>query len=616
MCGIVAYLGDKEAQPLLLEGLRRLEYRGYDSSGIAILNGTGLNVTKKVGRINQLERALASHPLHGSLGISHTRWATHGKATDVNAHPHTDASGKLAIVHNGVIENYGLLKKKLQEKGLQFRTETDTEVLAYLIGFHFDTLDEQTENRLEHAVMEALREVTGTYGLVAMHEDQPDVMVGARRGSPLVLGIGPHEHFLASDVSAIVAHTQTVAHLRDFDVVTIDRNGYRLKSLSHNNKAGLEISQVDYEAGEAELGDFPHYMLKEIFEQTLSIQNAVRGRLNVEECTAQLGGLNLTPQELREIDRIVITGCGTALHAGLVGEYIIESLAHVPVEIEWASEFRLRNSPLDRRTLVLAISQSGETEDTLGALREARRKGHRVLGICNNVASTLARETDGGVYMYAGPEISVAATKSFTSQVIIFVLLGLLLGRMRFLSGSQGREIIEAIEALPDQITQVLRQSDHIRQVAEKYRDVDSMLFFGRQMQFGIALEGALKMKEITYIHAEGHPTAELKHGIIALVDEETPSIFLCPNDGAYDKNINNMQQVKARKGRVIAVATEGDQNIHQHADDIFFIPDAPEYTAPILSVIPLQLFAYHMAVILGRDVDKPRNLAKSVTVP
>jgi len=615
MCGIVAYLGDKEAQPLLLEGLRRLEYRGYDSSGIAVLNGKGLEITKKVGRIDQLERALSSHPLHGSLGISHTRWATHGKATDVNAHPHTDASGKLAIVHNGVIENYGILKKKLQGKGLQFRTETDTEVLAYLIGLHFDTLDTETENRLEHAVMEALREVTGTYGLVAVHQDQPDTIVGARRGSPLVLGIGQHEHFLASDVSAIVAHTQTVAHLRDFDVVTIDRQGYRLKSLTQN-KAGLEISQVDYETSEVELGDFPHYMLKEIFEQTVSVQNAIRGRLNLEECTAQLGGLNLTPQELREIDRIVITGCGTALHAGMVGEYIIESLAHVPVEVDWASEFRLRNSPLDRRTLVLAISQSGETEDTLGALREARRRGHRVLGVCNNVASTLARETDGGVYMYAGPEISVAATKSFTSQVVIFILLGLLLGRMRFLSASQGREMIEALEALPDQITAVLKQSDHIRQIAKKYSDSKSMLFFGRQMQYGIALEGALKMKEITYLHAEGHPTAELKHGVIALVDEKTPSIFLAPKDGAYDKNINNVQQVKARKGPVIAIATEGDEEILHHADDVFYVPDAPEYTAPILSVITLQLFAYHMAVILGRDVDKPRNLAKSVTVP
>lgn len=615
MCGIVAYLGDKEAQPLLLEGLRRLEYRGYDSSGIAVLNGTGLNVTKKVGRIEQLERVLGSHPVHGSLGICHTRWATHGKASDANAHPHTDASGKLAIVHNGIIENYGALKKKLQDKGLQFKTETDTEVLAYLIGFHFDLLDDKTENRLERAVMEALREVTGTYGLVAVHENQPDIMVGARRGSPLVLGIGQNEHFLASDVAAIVAHTQTVAHLRDFDVVTIDRKGYRLKSLTQN-KTGLEISQVDYEADAAELGDFPHYMLKEIFEQTISVQNALRGRLNHEECTAQLGGLNLTPQELREIDRIVITGCGTALHAGLVGEYIIESLAHVPVEVDWASEFRLRNSPLDRRTLVLAVSQSGETEDTLGALREARRKGHRVLGICNNVASTLARETDGGVYMYAGPEVSVAATKSFTSQVVIFTLLGLLLGRMRFLSASQGREVIDALEALPDQITQVLKQSDHIRKIAEKYRNSKSMLFFGRQMQYGIALEGALKMKEITYIHAEGHPTAELKHGVIALVDEKTPSVFLCSKDGAYDKNVNNMQQVKARKGPVIAVATEGDQEIAQHADDIFYIPDAPEYTSPILSVVPFQLFAYHMAVILGRDVDKPRNLAKSVTVP
>jgi len=615
MCGIVAYLGDKEAQPLLVEGLRRLEYRGYDSSGIAVLNGNGLEIVKKVGRIQQLETALAVHPLHGSLGISHTRWATHGKTTVVNAHPHTDASGKLAIVHNGVIENYSMLKKQLIEKGLEFRTETDTEVLAYLIGVHFDSLDLEMDNRLEVAVMEALREVTGTYGLVAIHEDQPDVMVGARRGSPLVLGIGAHEHFLASDVSAVAAHTQTVAHLRDYDVVTIDRQGYRLKSLTHN-KAGLEISQIDYQAGADELGDFPHYMLKEIYEQTMSVQNALRGRLNLEESTAQLGGLNLTPQDLREIDRIVITGCGTALHAGMVGEYIIESLAHVPVEIDWASEFRLRNSPLDRRTLVIAVSQSGETEDTLGALREAHRKGHRVLGICNNVGSTLARETDGGVYMYAGPEVSVAATKSFTSQVTIFVLMGMLLGRMRFLSASQGREMIEALEALPDQITRVLKQSDHIRRIAEKHRASRSMLFFGRQMQYGIALEGALKMKEITYIHAEGHPTAELKHGVIALIDEQTPSIFLCPKDGSYAKNVNNMQQVRARKGPVIAVATEGDSEMHHHADDIFYIPDAPEYTAPILSVISLQLFAYHMAVILGRDVDKPRNLAKSVTVP
>jgi glucosamine--fructose-6-phosphate aminotransferase (isomerizing) len=430
-----------------------------------------------------------------------------------------------------------------------------------------------------------------------------------------VLGIGLHEHFLASDISAVAAHTQTVAHLRDFDVVTIDRQGYRLKSLSQN-KTGLEISQIEYEASVDDLGNFPHYMLKEIFEQPISVENALRGRLNVEENTAQLGGLNLTPQDLREIDRILITGCGTAMHAGMVGEYIIESLAHVPVEVDYASEFRLRNSPLDLRTLVLAVSQSGETEDTLGALREAHRKGHRVLGICNNVASTLARETDGGVYMYAGPEVSVAATKSFTSQVAIFSLLGLLLGRMRFLSALQGREMITALQELPDQITQVLKQSENIRTIAQKYQHADSMLFFGRQMHYGIALEGALKMKEITYIHAEGHPTAELKHGVIALVDENTPSVFLCPRDGLYDKNINNIQQIKARKGPVIAVATEGDTDILNHADDVIFIPAAPEYTAPILSVVPLQLFAYHMAVILGRDVDKPRNLAKSVTVP
>ena len=615
MCGIVAYLGDKEAQPLLLEGLRRLEYRGYDSSGIAVLNGNGLEIMKRVGRIAQLEAGLSSHPLHGTLGICHSRWATHGKPTNVNAHPHTDASGKLAIVHNGVIENYGALKKKLSEKGYTFKTETDTEVLAVLIGFHFDTLDAATENRLELAVMESLREVTGTYGLVAIHQDQPGVMVGARRGSPLVLGIGVHEHFLASDVSAMAAHTQTVAHLRDFDVVTIDRSGYRLKSLSHN-KAGLEISTIDYQQGQDELGDFPHYMLKEIFEQAQSVPNAVRGRLDFEGSTAQLGGLNLTPQDLRDIDRILITGCGTAMHAGMVGEYIIESLAHIPVEVDYASEFRLRNSPLDRRTLVLAVSQSGETEDTLGALREARRKGHRVLGICNNVASTLARETDGGVYMYAGPEVSVAATKSFTSQVVICLLMGLLFGRMRHLSATEGREIIDAVEALPEQITQILKQSDHIRSVAEKYHKAQSMLFFGRQMNYGVALEGALKLKEISYIHAEGHPTAELKHGVIALVDEETPSIFITPRDGVYDKNINNVQQIKARKGPVIAVATEGDEDILSQADDVFYIPAAPEYTTPILAVLPLQLFAYHMAVILGKDVDKPRNLAKSVTVP
>jgi glucosamine--fructose-6-phosphate aminotransferase (isomerizing) len=615
MCGIVAYLGDKEAQPMLLEGLRRLEYRGYDSSGIAVLNGKGLEIVKKVGRIAMLEGGLASHPLHGTLGISHTRWATHGKPTNLNAHPHTDGSGKLAIVHNGVIENYGALKKKLSEKGYTFKTETDTEVLAVLIGFHFDTLDAATENRLELAVMEALREVTGTYGLVAIHQDQPGLMVGARRGSPLVLGIGAHEHFLASDVSAIAMHTQTVAHLRDFDVVTIDRSGYRLKSLSHN-KTGLEISTIDYQKGQDELGDFPHYMLKEIFEQVQSVQNAVRGRLNSEESTAQLGGLNLSPQELRDIDRILIVACGTALHAGLVGQYIIESLAHLPVQIDFASEFRLRNSPLDRRTLVIAVSQSGETEDTLGALREAKRKGHRVLGICNNVASTLARETDGGVYMYAGPEVSVAATKSFTSQVVICLLLGLLFGRMRYLSATEGKEIIDAIEALPDQITQILKQSDKIRAVAEKYHRAQSMLFFGRQMNYGVALEGALKLKEISYIHAEGHPTAELKHGVIALVDEETPSIFITPRDGVYDKNINNVQQVKARKGPVIAVATEGDEDILSLADDVFYIPAAPEYVTPILAVLPLQLFAYHMAVLLGKDVDKPRNLAKSVTVP
>ncbi len=615
MCGIVAYLGEKEAQPLLIEGLKRLEYRGYDSSGIALINGHGLEIIKKVGRIQQLEIALTKQPLQGHLGICHTRWATHGKATDANAHPHSDATGKLALVHNGVIENYGTLKKKLSALGYTFKSETDTEVLAVLIGHHYKLLGNLNGDRLEQAVMEALREVTGTYGLVVIHEDMPETLVGARRGSPLVLGLGEKEHFLASDISAIAAHTQTVAHLQDFDVVTITRHGYRVRSLTRG-ESDLAVSRIEYQHDETEMGEFPHFMLKEIFEQTISLQNAYRGRLNVEESTAQLGGLNLSPNELRDIERIVIAGCGTALHAGIVGEYIIESLAHVPVEIEWASEFRLRNSPLDRRTVMITVSQSGETEDTLGALREAKRKGHRVLGVCNNVASTLARETDGGVYMYAGPEVSVAATKSFTSQVLIFNLLALLLGRMRFLSASQGKEMIQAIEALPGQVEHVLKQTEVIQRIAMKYKNAHSMLYFGRQMQYGIALEGALKMKEITYIHAAGHPTAELKHGIIALVDENTPSVFLCPKDAVYDKNINNVQQVRARKGPVIAVATEGDEEIKHHADDVIYIPAAPENLVPILSVIPLQLFAYHMAVLLGRDVDKPRNLAKSVTVP
>lgn len=614
MCGIVAYLGEKEAQPLLLEGLKRLEYRGYDSSGLATLNGSGLHVEKKMGRIQALENEVARSPLSGGLGISHTRWATHGEPSDSNAHPHTDASGRLALVHNGVIENYQTLKKKLLALGHQFKSETDTEVLAHLIGYHYDLLAKGTPHRLEAALKNALKEVKGTYGVAVIHADEPYNLVGARRGSPLVLGIGSDEHFLASDVSAIAAHTQKVVFLSDYDIVDIDRSGFRISSLT-KPVAGYEISAIDFKEAHAELGDFPHFMLKEIFDQPKAIQDAVRGRLSVEEATARLGGLNMTPQELREIDRVIITACGTALYAGMVGEYLIESLAQIPVEIDWASEFRYRNCPLDRRTLVIVVSQSGETADTLGALREAKRKGYRVLGICNNVGSTIARESDGGIYMHAGPEIGVAATKSFTSQVVIFNLLALLLGRMKFLSAAQGKSMIEAIEKLPGQIERLLKQSDSVRKIAAKYKDAHSMLFLGRLFQCPVAREGALKMKEVSYIFAEGYPAAELKHGIIALVDEKTPTVFICPKDSVYDKNVSTLQEIKARRGPVLAIATEGDEEIVNIADDVIYVPDAPDHVMPILTAIPLQLLAYHTAVLLGRDVDKPRNLAKSVTV-
>jgi glucosamine--fructose-6-phosphate aminotransferase (isomerizing) len=614
MCGIVAYLGEKEAQPLLLEGLYRLEYRGYDSSGLAVVNGSGLRVVKKVGRIQALEALLADNPCHGHLGISHTRWATHGEPSDCNAHPHQDQSGKLALVHNGVVENYHTLKTRLEALGHTFVSETDTEVLAHLVGHHFDTQGPVKGNRLETALKSALREVTGTYGVAVIHADQPDGFVGARRGSPLVLGIGEKQLFLTSDALAVAAHAQKVVYLNDGDVVTVDASGFKISSMT-KAQAGYEISDIDQQEADAGRGNFPHYMLKEIFEQPQAIRNAFRGRLYDEESTAKLGGLNLSPAELRDIDRIIILGCGTALHAGMVGEYLIETLAQIPVECDHASEFRYRNSPTPRRTLFFAVSQSGETADTLGALREAQRRGFKVLGICNRVGSSIARESDGGVYLHSGPEIGVAATKSFTAQVMIFALLALNLGRMRYLSATQGKQMIAAIEALPDQITKILQQSDAIKKIAEKYAQKQSMLFFGRQFQMPVALEGALKMKEITYIHAEGYPSAELKHGIIALIDEKTPSLFICPQDSVYDKNLNSIQEVKARKGAVIAIATEGDEEIKRVADDVIYVPAASEYVLPILSVIPLQLLSYHAAVVLNRDVDKPRNLAKSVTV-
>lgn len=624
MCGIVGYVGRSEAAPILLDGLRRLEYRGYDSAGVAIVNGDRVETRKCAGRIAELGKLVADRTPSGTYGISHTRWATHGKATDQNAHPHFDASGRLALVHNGVIENYQALKDELVRGGdTNFVSETDTEVLAHMIGKLYDasaptngsTPPQNEKSRLVAAVRAALQQVIGTYGIALVHSDIPDFIVGARRGSPLVLGVGKDENFLASDVSAIVAYTRDAVYLNDFDVVAVERDTFEISSVA-GERGSYEVSKVEFTDEDIKKGDYPHYMLKEIFEQPGSVRDAMRGRLSVEESTAKLGGLEMTASQLRDVGRVVLTGCGTALHAAMVGEYMIEQIAGVPTEIEFASEFRHRNTPMTPDTLVFAISQSGETADTLGALRESRRKGYRTLGICNNVASTIARESDGGVYMHAGPEIGVAATKSFTSQVTILTLIALLLGRIRHLSTSEGTAIIDALQKLPEQIEEALKLSDQIRAIAKKYIAAPGMLFFGRQFNFPIALEGALKLKEITYLFAEGHPSAELKHGIIALVRPELPSLFITPDDAVFSKNLNNIEQVKARKGPIIAITSgSGAERLASVADDIITVPAAPDFAMPVLTAIPVQLLAYHLAVELGRDVDKPRNLAKSVTV-
>ena len=614
MCGIVAYIGPSDALPVLLDGLRRLEYRGYDSAGLALLNPGGIEVRKAVGRIANLATEIEKFPIRGQAGISHTRWATHGAVTRDNAHPHADQSGKLHLVHNGVIENYQTLREQLQERGHIFHSQTDTEVLAHLVGEAFDRSTSRDGAALIEAVRQALRQVIGTYGISVIHAEVPGLIVGARRGSPLVLGIGKHEHFLASDVSAIVAHTREVVYLNDYEIVAIQAEGFEISTVSGTG-ADFQVSKVEFTAESVDKGKYPHYMLKEIHEQPNSVRDAMRGRLSIEEATAKLGGLNMSNAELRAVDRVILTGCGTALHSALVGEYLIESLSHIPVECEFASEFRYRNIPLDRDTLVFVISQSGETADTLAALRESQRKGHRTLGICNNVASTIARESDGGVYMHAGPEIGVAATKSFTSQLTIFALLGLLLGRIRHLSHSDGRDIIAEMEKLPDLVARTLELETQVAAIAKKYARANNFLFMGRQAHYPVALEGALKLKEISYISASGYPSAELKHGVIALVTEETPSVFIAPQDAVFEKNLSNIEEVKARKGPVIAIGTEGDTSLRKVCDEVILIPDAPVYLSPILSVIPLQMLAYHIANELGCDVDKPRNLAKSVTV-
>jgi glutamine---fructose-6-phosphate transaminase (isomerizing) len=616
MCGIIGYVGKKSAGPILLEGLRRLEYRGYDSAGIALLDDARLTVRKKTGRIDDgLALVVKGSPVRGEVGIGHTRWATHGAPCDENSHPHLDASGKIAVVHNGVIENYEPLKKRLIAAGHQFHSETDTEVLAHLIGEHYR--NDSTANGahpLARAVAAALGEVVGAYGIAVVCSDHPGTIIVARRGSPLIIGIGEGEHFVASDVTAVAAHTRKVVYLQDNDLATITADNFSVTNFGAPS-ANVQVSQIEFDATAVERGDFAHYMLKEIFEQPRTIENALRGRIDRDASTAKFGGLNMSLAELRAVNRIVITACGTSWHAGLVGEYLFEELAHIPTEVEYASEFRYRNPPIDTSTLVLAITQSGETADTLASLRETKRRGHQVLAICNVVGSTIAREADGGIYLHAGPEIGVASTKAFTSQVTVLALLALLMGRIRQLSTNRGREFIEALEAIPKQVEAILAQNSAIEKLARKYAGAEDFFFLGRLFNFPVALEGALKLKEISYIHAEGYPAAEMKHGPIAMIDEKTPSVVLIPCDAMYEKTLSNLEVVRARKGPIIAITTDDNATLGGQVNDIIRVPKTIEPLFPLLGVIPLQLLAYHIAVARGCDVDKPRNLAKSVTV-
>ncbi|MBD3322118.1 MAG: glutamine--fructose-6-phosphate transaminase (isomerizing), partial [Chitinivibrionales bacterium] len=549
-------------------------------------------------------------PESTGLGIAHTRWATHGGPSQKNAHPHTDSKQNIALVHNGIIENYNSLKTMLLNDGVEFTTETDTEVLAHLIGKYYTS----TSNDLPEAVRRALLDVEGTFGIAVVAKDNPDILVGAKRGSPLVIGIGENEFFLASDACAVVRHTKRVIYLKDNDMVVLNHNDFTTTTLD-NRHISYEIQDIDFDAEALAKGGFSHFMLKEIFEQKETIRNAMRGRLLIEDGTARLDGLNLVLQELRQINRIIFAACGTSWHAALVGEYMLEEHAGISVEVEYASEFRYRNPIIDAHTLIFVISQSGETADTLAALREAQRKGATVLGICNAVGSSIARETHGGVYLHAGPEIGVASTKAFTSQLTVIGLLTLLLGRMRRISHTDGMTIAKALDEIPDQVDAILAQNEKIRGIAENYAQHNNFLYLGRSYNFPVALEGALKLKEISYVHAEGYPAAEMKHGPIALIDKEMPSVVIALNDSVYEKVITNMQEIKARGGRIIAIATEGDTGIQMHSDHVLYVPKTLPMLSPLLAVIPLQLLAYHIAAIRGCEIDQPRNLAKSVTV-
>jgi glucosamine--fructose-6-phosphate aminotransferase (isomerizing) len=623
MCGIVAYIGPREAVPLLVQGLRRLEYRGYDSAGVATLHRGAFTICRSVGRIDNLVDQLNETPITGSVGIGHTRWATHGPATVENAHPHLGGDGSVVVVHNGVIENFRNLKDRLQEEGYEFRSATDTEVIAHLVASCLARVTTEAAEEdepvhphdlLRRAVEEAIAQLRGTYGVAVMFRDYPGVVVAARLGSPLVVGVGDDEHFIASDASPIAGQADRIVYLADHEIALVTADSLQIV---HRDSGPVDpaIQVLEMAADDVELNGYPHYMLKEIFEQPETLRNALRGRLSLEEATAVFGGLNLPAQELRRINRFVFTACGTSWHACLVGEYLFEELAGIPVEVEYASELRYRNMPLDSKTALFAITQSGETADTLAALNELKRKGVPTLAICNVVGSSIAQAADGGVYLHAGPEIGVASTKAFTSQCVTLVLLALHFGRLRNLGFEAGLRIIDHLQALPAAVEQALLTNDLCRQIAGKYCHATNFLYLGRQYNFPTALEGALKLKEISYIHAEGYPAAEMKHGPIALVDEHTPSVFLLPRGFVYDKVMSNMEEIKARGGPVIAIVNEGDTRAAELADDVIEVPYVEDFLQPIVNIVPLQLLSYHIAVLRGCDVDKPRNLAKSVTV-
>ncbi len=608
MCGIVGYIGPRQAAGLLLEGLRRLEYRGYDSAGIAVVNGHGLKIMKAAGKLSVLEGELNHDLPQGTIGIGHTRWATHGAPTTTNAHPHTDQSGRIAVIHNGIIENSGAIRKALEQRGHTFKSDTDTEVLAHLVGEFY-------HGNLEDAVASALRDVEGAYGLAFISSDEPGVIVAARNGSPLLVGVGENEFFVASDASPLLQHTRAVVYLDDGEMVVLTRDGYRVRNLE-TARISKPVNQIDWDLATVERGGYPHFMLKEICEQPESICNTLRGHLLEDEGTARVSGLNLTDEELKQFERVIITACGTSWHSGIIGEYMLEEMARLPVEVEYASEFRYRNPVVDPKTLVIGISQSGETADTLAAIREAKRRGGRTVGLVNVVGSTIAREVDGGIYLHAGPEIGVASTKAFTSQVAALSLITLRIARLRNLSILQGRQFIHALRQLPEQVSQILERTSEIEALADRFlKTSKNALYLGRGVNFPVALEGALKLKEISYIHAEGYPAAEMKHGPIALIDENMPVVFIAPRDAVHSKIVSNIEEVKARGGKVIALINGGDAEIERLADATFTIPETLDLLTPILTSIPLQLLSYYVAVSRGCNVDQPRNLAKSVTV-